>query len=139
MAAQIPIQYEIDEVQAEKTAWGFSCILQKPNGAGGLTPIVQGELSSLTLTLYDAATYDGASAGIINSIQDENINNANHGVFNATSGLLTVTLHDLDNPIINSNVTLEKHVARIHAKYNSGVDSLIQEIIFWVKNLSGVS
>jgi len=140
MPTLLKIRYQIQEPRAEKTAWGFALTLYKPDWTTEtLVPITAAELTALTLTLYDEATIGAVGAGIINAVNDENILNAGHGTLHATSGRLNVGFHDADNPIVTASTDLEVHVALIEATFNAGLDSIRQEIVFSIKNLSKVA
>lgn len=119
------------EVIAERTSWCVRLTLQKPDGAGGYTPITLAELSTLTLTLYNLADLT-----IINGVNDTDVKNVGRGALHATSGVLTLTFDDADSIIATASG--EYHVALIEATYNSGTRSLRQEVIFAVRDLAKV-
>lgn len=123
-------RFYLDGEQDELTAWTASLTMKKPDGAGGLVPLALAEITTLTLTLYNLSTL-----AIINSITDVDIKNTGRGVMHATSGVLTVTFEDADNPITAGG---EWHVGLIEAAYNGGTRTARAELVFRMRDLEKV-
>ena len=98
-----------------------------------VTPIPVGTLTTLTLTLYvlnEAQT-------IINGRSAQSILNANGGAVDA-SGVLTFTLAPADNPIVDTNLAYERHVALFEWTWGVGKAGKF-ELVLAVKNLAKVA
>ncbi len=84
----------------EKTTQKLTFVVQDENEAA----VGSGDITTLTVTLYDEAT-----GTVINSRTDTDILNANGGTLDA-SGNGTWTMDPADNPIINGKA-YEAHIA----------------------------
>jgi hypothetical protein len=89
-------------------------------------------VTTITLTLYDKVT-----RSIINSRQDQNINNANNSTF--SSGVLTIEL-DADDSVISdtgrvSEGDTEDHIAKVTYTWSDGnsTRTAIEEFLFKVR------
>ena len=113
----------------EKTTRRYSAVLKDETGAliGG------GVLSSLKLTLYNRA--DGA---IINSRNQQNVLNANSVVVD-TSGNLTWTLEPADNPVIDTTLSYEEHIALFELGWSSDTKKNNHEVIIRVENVNKIT
>lgn len=92
-------------------------------------------VQALTLTLYNR---DSAAKEVLNSVDGQNILNADRGTLHPTSGLLTVTLLPADNAIIDTTKDLEWHRALVQATYAT-TKKFKAEIDFPVRNLNKVT
>jgi hypothetical protein len=119
------------------SAWNFkervtdrvTFVVRDSSGAA----IPQASLTTITLTLYDKLT-----DGIINSRNDQNVNNANQVTIGADGTLVWDTVA-ADNAIINPNLAVEEHVALFEWTYSAGAKAGKHEAIIRVVNLGQVS
>lgn len=96
-----------------------------------------GNLTTITLTLYDFAT-----GTIINSREDVDVKNANDVTIHATSGLLTWLIQEEDNLIVTPanypEGSEEKHIALFEFVYVGDGTPGKHEAILMVENLKKV-
>jgi hypothetical protein len=97
------------------------------------TPIPVGQLTTLTLTLYDATT-----GTILNSRNAQNILNTNNVTVHATNGLLTWTVQPADLAMVTTNMAQELHIALFSWTWASGTKVGYHEVRFLVANLENV-
>lgn len=90
-----------------------------------------GGVTTLTLTLYNKSDQT-----IINNRNVQNILNLNQVTFNASTGLITWNMLPTDNPILNSGLKTETHVALFTAIWSAGAKQLNHEVTIIVTNLA---
>lgn len=116
--------YNVDELENAR----YEATLTDEDAA----PITLASVSTLTLTLYDVAT-----GGIINSRNGQDVLNTNNVTLHATSGLLTWSIQALDNPIVTSTLSFERHRALFVATLTNGTIGR-HEVDLVVNNLGKV-
>ncbi len=89
-------------------------------------------LTTMTLTLYNIA--DGA---IINSRDAQDVLNANNVVITA-GGVLTWTLQQGDNEIIDTTLEYEAHMALFEYTWAAGAKGSVHEVNLIVESLTNV-
>lgn len=113
----------------EKTTARITATLRDDAGA-----VVPGSsLTTATLTLYDLATDT-----IINSRNAQDIRNANNVTIDE-SGNLSWVMGAADNPIVNSALNLETHIALFQFTWGTPTKALNTEVQLQVRNLARVS
>ena len=112
----------------EKTTRRYTAVLKDETGAA----VGSGSLSSLKLTLYNKV--DGA---IINTRNQQNVLNLN-GVTVDASGNLTWTMDPADNPIIDTTLSYEEHVALFEIGWSSDAKKNNHEVIIRVENVNKI-
>lgn len=96
--------------------------------------VIPGTLvTAATLTLYDQKT-----GAIINSRNQQNVNNANN-VTIADTGILSWALQPADNAIVNSKLPQELHVAVFDLRWDAGSSRSLHEVKFLVNNVGKVT
>jgi len=96
--------------------------------------VIPGTLvASATLTLYDQRT-----GAIINSRNQQNVNNANN-VTIADTGILSWVLQPADNAIVNSKLAQEVHVAVFDLRWDAGSSRSLHEVKILVNNIGKVT
>ncbi len=100
------------------------------------TVIPSASLTTLTLTLYDAA-----NGTIINSRNGQNVLNANNVTIHATSGLLTWTMQPADNVIVwpKASGQFEKHIALFRWTWSSGAKAGSHEVEIRVRQRTKIA
>jgi len=112
----------------EKTTRRYTAVLKDETGAA----VGSGSLSSLKLTLYNKV--DGA---IINTRNQQNVLNLN-GVTIDASGNLTWTMDPADNPIIDTTLSYEEHVALFEIGWAADAKKNNHEVIIRVENVNKI-
>ncbi len=92
----------------ELTPCSFTTLLTVPDGTGGTRPPTAGEILALELTVTDVT-----AGTVINALDAVPLLSA-HGVYNATTGVLTLNLVAADNPIVHDTLASEQHKALVH-------------------------
>src|SRR3990170_6529712 len=125
----ITMATELDKVIDEKETAVFSGTLQASSTA--VIPVAN--IATATLTLYNQA--DGA---IINSRNAQNILGGAGNVTMDSLGILTWNIQSLDNVIIDTAASIEKHVAmfEITTVGTTPVETFKDEFIIKVRNLT---
>lgn len=96
--------------------------------------VIPGTLvTSATLTLYDQKT-----GAIINSRNQQNVNNANN-VTIADTGIISWVLQPADNAIVNTKLAQEVHVAVFDLRWDSGSSRSLHEVKILVNNVGKVT
>ena len=114
----------------EKTTQLYTATFYDETGA--VIPVAS--LNTLVLTLYDSVTLVA-----INSRTQQNILNANN-VTVTSSGLLTWTMQPADNPILNTSLAQELHIALFEWTYTGGTSKAGKhQAAFYVVNLAKVT
>lgn len=90
-------------------------------------------LTAATLTFYDQKT-----GIIINSRNQQNVNQAN-GVAIANTGVVTWTLDPADNIILNDRLSQEIHVAVFDLRWDGGAKRAVHEFRVAVNNIGKVT
>jgi hypothetical protein len=90
-------------------------------------------LSSATLTLKDEKTRT-----IINSRNAQNVNQAN-GVTISDLGIVSWLLTPADNPIVNTRVTQEPHIATFDLRWDAGSSRAMHEVRILVTNVGAIT
>jgi hypothetical protein len=90
-------------------------------------------LSSATLTLYDERT-----GKILNSRNQQNVNNGN-GVSIGDDGIVSWLLVPDDNAIINTRLSQERHVAVFDFRWDAGTSRAVHEVKILVNNIGKVT
>jgi len=90
------------------------------------------DLTVVTLTLYNIA--DGA---IINSRDAQNVLNANNVVI-TSGGVLTWTMQQGDNTIVDTTLEYEAHMALFEYTWDSGNKGSVHEVNLTVESLTNV-
>ena len=121
----------ISEVNERSTAVYTATIKDEDD-----TAIASASLTTLTLTLYDAA-----NGTIINSRNGQNVLNANNVTIHATSGLLTWTMQTADNVIVwkKASGQFEKHIALFRWTWDSGAKAGSHEVEIRVKQRTKIA
>lgn len=70
---------------------------------GVLAPVPLASVATFTRTIYDLAT-----GQVVNSVENQNILNANGGTYHTTSGHFTLTFASLDNQLIGTPAVGER-------------------------------
>jgi uncharacterized phiE125 gp8 family phage protein len=91
------------------------------------TNVQLADLTSLTLTLYDAKTGTAIRTA-------QNVKNANGGSFHATSGVFVMTFTPTDTTLITPTEAEEHHVAEFTAGFVGG--GATWETHLWIRNLN---
>lgn len=86
-------------------------------------------MTTATLTLYDDRTKT-----VINSRNQQNVNNAN-GVTISDAGIVTWVMTPADNAIVNDKLPSEIHVAVFDFRWDGGVSRAVHEVKFLVTNI----
>jgi hypothetical protein len=90
-------------------------------------------MTTATLTLYDQKT-----GAIINSRNQQNVNNANN-VTIADTGIVSWTLMPADNAIVNGRLSQEMHVAVFDFRWDGGTSRSVHEVKILVNNVGKVT
>jgi hypothetical protein len=96
--------------------------------------VIPGTLvTAATLTLYDQKT-----GAILNSRNQQNVNNANN-VTIADTGILSWTVQPADNAIVNGKLPQELHVAVFDLRWDAGTSRSLHEVKILVNNIGKVT
>ena len=90
-------------------------------------------LSSATLTLYDEKT-----GAILNSRNQQNINNGN-GVSIGDDGMISWLLVPADNAIVNQKLSVEMHIAVFDFRWDAGTSRAVHDVKILVNNIGKVT
>jgi len=115
---------------AEGSSARVTAVIKDETGA----VIAGSALTTLTLTLYDYVV----PATIINSRNAQNVLNAN-GVTVDASGNLTYLMDPADNPINDTTLSKENHVALFQWTWAAGAKAGKHEVIITVENFANVT
>ena len=94
-------------------------------------PVPLASIGTVRLWLYDEAT-----DAPINSKTNTDIKNTNGGIIGTTDGNFSLALAPADNPILDSTLRAERHIALIVATYNGGANVVKKELAITVRNLA---
>lgn len=119
------IRTVLSTIIPEDSTSTYTAILRDQDGVA----VGAASLTALTLTLYNEAT-----GAIINSRNAQNVLNANNVTVSA-GGVLTWSMQEEDNPIIDSGLGIELHTALFAYTWDSGARSSRHEAVFQVQNL----
>jgi len=121
------VRTEFVEPVAEKSDRTYRTILTLDDA-----PAAAANISDIKATLIDV------DAGTV-LIDDLSVKNANGGVMEPTSGILTLALTQTHNTIQNDKRPFERRLLTLHVTYNGGNSHERHEVLYYVQNLQVVT